>query len=211
MGFQVCQTEHAGEAVTYGLWLPTPTPARMGAVVFLHGRGECGDDVTRAMNVGLGPAISERPTEWPCAAVFPCKRAIDGEWFDERDRLNAVLDDVARTHTLDPDHLALTGISQGGRGTFRLATHLAWRFRAAAPVCGWCDVTVAARELRGMPVWAFHGSDDPLVPCAASEAAIEALRAAGGDARLTVYPGVGHGSWEQAYREPSLPRWLLGR
>jgi len=39
----------------------------------------------------------------------------------------------------------------------------------------------------------------------------EALRRAGGDVRYTEYAGVGHNSWESAYNEPELWRWLFAQ
>jgi len=38
---------------------------------------------------------------------------------------------------------------------------------------------------------------------------VEAARAAGGDAKITTYPGVGHNSWDNAYREAGLADWFL--
>jgi len=38
---------------------------------------------------------------------------------------------------------------------------------------------------------------------------VAALRAAGGRVNFTEYPGIGHDSWDLAYADPNLPRWLL--
>jgi len=38
---------------------------------------------------------------------------------------------------------------------------------------------------------------------------VDALRAAGGQARLTVYPGVDHDSWTETYENPELYEWFL--
>jgi predicted peptidase len=65
-----------------------------------------------------------------------------------------------------------------------------------------------ARQLRGVPVWIFHGSDDPIIPVTESRRMSEELRAAGGNVRFTEYPGVGHNAWEKAYAESELWEWL---
>jgi predicted peptidase len=83
------------------------------------------------------------------------------------------------------------------------------RFAAVVTVCA-SGNPAFARALKGVPVWAFHGGNDPIVPPARSRAMFDALEAAGSDvAKLTVYPGVGHGAWERAYEEPELYDWLL--
>jgi predicted peptidase len=35
------------------------------------------------------------------------------------------------------------------------------------------------------------------------------VKAAGGSPKLTTYPGVGHNSWDNAYRQEKLNEWLL--
>ena len=39
----------------------------------------------------------------------------------------------------------------------------------------------------------------------------EAVNACGGDARLTIYEGVSHDSWVQAYNDPALYTWMLSK
>src|SRR5438477_263856 len=48
-----------------------------------------------------------------------------------------------------------------------------------------------------------------VVPLAEDQAMIDAIKACGGDARLTVYLYTGHDSWNQAYADPELYTWLL--
>jgi dipeptidyl aminopeptidase/acylaminoacyl peptidase len=68
---------------------------------------------------------------------------------------------------------------------------------------------MTARRISHVPVWVFHGAKDPLVPLAASERMVEALKKAGGNVKLTVYPDAGHDSWTEAYNDPELYKWLL--
>jgi len=48
------------------------------------------------------------------------------------------------------------------------------------------------------PLLVFHGTDDPVVPIAQSEALVERIRSAGGDVEFVVYEGEGHG-----FRDPA--------
>jgi predicted peptidase len=59
------------------------------------------------------------------------------------------------------------------------------------------------------PVWAFHGTLDDQIPVTQSRKMIEALRRLGKEAHYTEYGGVAHDSWDLAYADPDLPRWLL--
>jgi predicted peptidase len=83
-------------------------------------------------------------------------------------------------------------------------------FAAAVPICGGGDVTKAERIAR-LPVWAFHGNQDTVVPTSRSRDMIEAMRKAGGSPRYTEAPGVGHGVWDVAFGNPELAKWLFAQ
>src|SRR5437879_1072434 len=122
--------------------------------------------------------------------------------------LNAMLDELLEQLPVDPDRVYLTGLSMGGIWTYGWAIRHPERFAAIAPVCGLWDPGDACR-LKDVPIWAFHGAQDPVVPLAEDQAMIDAIKACGGDARLTVYLYTGHDSWNQAYADPELYQWLL--
>ena len=79
-----------------------------------------------------------------------------------------------------------------------------------APVCGFTDPAGVCRA-RAVPVRAYHGAADDVVPVAAEQAAVDALRACGGQVSFTIYPGVGHDAWNPAYEEPGLVPWLMAQ
>ena len=79
---------------------------------------------------------------------------------------------------------------------------------AVAPVAGRGDPEDAC-ALAAMPTWAFHGDRDDGVIAEGSFAMVRAIRACGGAARLTIYPDLGHNSWDPAYDDPALTLWLL--
>jgi predicted peptidase len=98
----------------------------------------------------------------------------------------------------------------GGFGVWHWATAYPHDLAAIAPVCGFGDADRVA-AMRGVPVRAYHGDQDSVVPLAPHVACVAALRAAGGTASLTVFPGVGHDSWTPAYNDPDLLPWLLAQ
>ena len=61
------------------------------------------------------------------------------------------------------------------------------------------------------PVWAFHGSDDPVIPVTQSRSMVAALQAAGGQVRYTEYKGQGHAIWDLAYADRDMVHWLLSQ
>jgi predicted esterase len=70
-------------------------------------------------------------------------------------------------------------------------------------------VTAWADRLKKMPIWAFHGSDDNLVPIGGTQDLIDALRALGNNVRFTVLPG--RDQWDPRYlRESGIVFVVLG-
>jgi len=122
--------------------------------------------------------------------------------------LAALLDEIEGSYAVDPNRIYVTGLSMGGIGTWHLATAYPQRFAAIAPICGYGNPSTVC-AIRHLPVWAFHGADDEMVPLERGQATVDALRACGGNVMFTVYPGVGHDSWTQTYANPQLYTWLL--
>jgi predicted peptidase len=196
-------------ALRYLLYLPDDHASRSDwpLLLFLHGAGERGDDLDLVRRHGP-PRLLEEGAAWPFVVVSPQCPAGES-WWEHLRTLAALIDDVAARYGVDEDRVVLTGLSLGGMGACRLAAAEAHRFAALTPVCGTAAWSLEPERLRHLPVWAFHGEDDEVVPPDESRELVAALQALGGDARLTLYPGVGHAAWEPAYATPELMEWWL--
>jgi predicted esterase len=62
-----------------------------------------------------------------------------------------------------------------------------------------------------VPIWCFHGAADPLISVDYARQMIAALRKAGAQPRYTEYPGVGHDSYRNAFKEPELLPWMFSQ
>ncbi|MEZ6318919.1 MAG: prolyl oligopeptidase family serine peptidase [Phycisphaerales bacterium] len=231
-GFHFVEVQGARGAVKGVIYVPWGLDTSEGApaIVFLHGYGECGTEGTHQLGVGLPNALIWNPERWPFVVVIPQKPVFNAEWDNYEDAVLKMLDLAIADYGVDADRVALTGLSQGGHGTIALASHHPERFRAAAPVCGYtrghfdaegvrrelspvsaqtAEVVQAAEQLKGMPVWIFHGGKDDVVPPAESQSVHDALEAAGaGEVKLTIFPEDNHNSWDSAYRKSGLWEWL---
>jgi predicted peptidase len=68
-----------------------------------------------------------------------------------------------------------------------------------------------ATKLINLPIWVFHGDEDKTVLPERSQEMVDAIRAAGGEPRFTIYPGVGHNAWVQTYNDPEFYSWLFSQ
>jgi predicted peptidase len=178
-------------------------------VVFLHGAGERGEDGLLPTAVGIGRAIRRHPERFPCLVAFPqCPRESD--WTAAGELLDVVLAAVAQEYRVDPDRIHLTGLSLGGIGTWVHGARRAGTFASLMPICGRGREADGAALAR-VPIWAFHGGADPVLPPDGSRRMVAAVRGAGGEVRYTEYEGVGHNCWDRAYGDREAIAWLLGR
>jgi predicted peptidase len=175
-------------------------------MLFLHGAGERGDSLDLVKKHGP-PKLIGAGREFPFIVVSP-QCPAESWWPEQIEALVALLDDIQAKYAVDPDRVYLTGLSMGGFGSWALGCRHPGRFAAVAPICGGGERFLASR-LKNVPVWAFHGAKDPVVPLQASTEMVEALKRAGGDVRLTVYPEAEHDSWTETYDSPELYEWFL--
>lgn len=173
-------------------------------VLFLHGAGERGSDLELVKKHGPPRLIAEGKT-FPFIMVAP--QCPDGQWWSD-DVLIALLDKIENDYSVDRSREYVTGLSMGGFGTWRLAMLNPDRFAAILPICGGGDEKLIC-AIAKVPAWAFHGAKDPVVPLSESQKMVDALKACGGDPKLTVYPEAGHDSWTETYNNPDVYTWLL--
>lgn len=173
-------------------------------LLFLHGAGERGDDLERVKQHGP-PRKIEQGENLPFIVVSP--QCPDGQWWDV-EMLGHLIDRIEHEHAIDTDRIYVTGLSMGGFATWALALLYPRRFAAIAPICGGGE-TYNVDRIRHLPVWAFHGARDDVVPLYRSQEMVNAVKALGGDARLTVYPDAEHDSWTETYDNPELYEWFL--
>jgi predicted esterase len=179
-------------------------------VLFLHGAGERGEDGIVPAQVGLGPAIFNRPGGIPALVVFPQARRTWSAGSPDSNAALKALDDVMGSYKSDPKRVILTGLSMGGHGSWDLATAIPDRFAAVVPICGPGELEAADR-LKALPIWTFCGDADRDETVLNLRGMVEALRREGAQARLTEYRGVGHNSWDRAYNNPELIDWMLAQ
>ncbi|MBO1004015.1 prolyl oligopeptidase family serine peptidase [Pseudogracilibacillus auburnensis] len=180
-------------------------------VLFLHGRGERGDNLNLVK--AHGPAKLAEKKEFPFILISPqCPIEIPrySTWPVYTDELIALVDDIIERYRVDEKRVYVTGLSMGGYGTWDIAKKYPEKFAAAAPICGGGS-TKDIERLKNIPVWAFHGAKDDVVLIEESKEMVEALRAVGGNVKFTIYPNANHDSWTETYNNPEFYTWLLSQ
>ena len=131
-------------------------------IIFLHGAGERGNNLDLLKKHGI-PKIVEQNPDFPFITLSPqCPK--DSWWTSELRLLNGLVDKITKSYQVDMSRIYLTGLSMGGFGAWSLASMNPDLFAAIVPICGGGEPDRAARALKNMPVWVFHGAKDTVVP-----------------------------------------------
>lgn len=210
-GFLLKTIRHGDKAYRYVLYVPADYDESKSwpTILFLHGAGECGSDGLAPVAVGIGPALMFQSEKWPFLVLIPQKPERKDAWEQHDALLMAMLDETKAHYKVDTSRLYLTGLSQGGHGTWAVGAKHPDLWAAIAPICGYGNPEEFAEPLKAMPIWCFHGEADKTVPVKQSQDIVAAIKAAGGSPELTTYPGVDHNSWDKAYQEAGLADWFL--
>ena len=173
-------------------------------LIYLHGSGERGNDLETVLRTGL-PALIARGKHFPMIVVSPQCRP-EANW--ESGQLLSLPNHLEKEFSIDRERVYIGGYSMGGFGTWQFAAAAPERFAAIIPVAGGGDPSEASR-LVNLPIWAFHGAKDRTIPLAGSKEMVEAVQAAGGNARLTIYDDRGHDTCNLTFSRDDLYEWLL--
>ena len=215
----------------------TPTNFQIGKkyplVVFLHGAGERGNDNQAQLNWGADLFLdSLNRVKFPAIVVFPQCPAND-KWAEYNKNPNAdstgyvytadapmrkslklvsqFIDTLLSSGQIDKSRVYIGGLSMGGFGTYELLWRKPQTFAAAFPICGAMNPARVNDIRKNLPLWIFHGDKDPIIYVSNSRLIFNLAKKTNPQARYTEYPGVGHDSWRNAFKEPELFPWLFAQ
>jgi hypothetical protein len=122
---------------------------------------------------------------------------------------------VIKKYNIDPNRIYVHGLSNGGYATFDAIKRAPWLFAAALPMSPLSDASINSKFLAPtvatIPLWTFQGGQDTNPLPSKTESSLKKFREAGMDVRYSLYPNLGHGTWNTAYAEPDFFSWMLSK
>ena len=212
-----------GDTLNYRMLFPdADTMRKYPLVIFLHGSGERGSDNEAQLKWGVQNfATDKNMVLHPAIVIAPqCPEHQSWSNFSRADMklqstptkpmelLIALIKEISSKMPIDTNRIYITGLSMGGYGTYDAIERYPNLFAAAVPVCGGGDISLAP-TIAHIPIWMFHGAEDPAVKTIYSVEMNEALIKAGAHPGLTIYPETGHFSWLAAYSDEHMMEWLF--
>jgi hypothetical protein len=186
------------------------TLKRWPLIIYLHGGSDRGSDLKKLYSSGI-PDQVYRGRKFPFIIISPqCPEHIrwsTENWFED------FFDEVIMRYRIDTNRVYLTGLSLGGAGTWYLAAKYPEKFAAIAPISGFTSnmdfIDENLDKVTEIPVWAFHGKIDIVVPFEETERIINKLEGKNSEVKFSAEPLVGHWIHWLVYPGQELYDWFL--
>ncbi|MDX1409096.1 MAG: glycoside hydrolase family 3 N-terminal domain-containing protein, partial [Saprospiraceae bacterium] len=227
------QHEHAGNVLNYRILYPANFDAqkKYPLVIFLHGRGESGNDNKRQLVHG-SQLFLDSIARYPAIVIFP--QCPESDYWANLHRpetggasrtftfytghapapslaaVMSLIDTELSKPYIDEDRLYVAGLSMGGMGTWELLWRIPDKIAAAIPICGG-GAPESADAMLDIPIWAIHGMKDDVVSPNLSIRMVRAIQQKGGLARITLFPEANHNSWDPAFADPEFLSWMFAQ
>ncbi len=150
-----------------------PTPL----VIGLHGGASGGKD--KSIVVGAGEEMMSWLQDFaePYGCIVACPTALDVPWDSPKNiqLIEALLKELEIRFNVDRTRVSLVGYALGGFGAWTLGQRWPNVWCACASIDGGGDPAEVIKS--SVPIYVFHGADDPIVRADADRAAARALLA----------------------------------
>jgi len=174
-------------------------------MLFLHGSGERGNSVED---------LDRIKNNWPLSyssafkgIILAPQCPVGSYWPMLINNLDDLLNQAISDYAVDEKRIYLTGLSMGGYGAWYMGFAYPNRFAAIVPICGG-GIPSSAEVLSPIPIWAFHGRKDDVVPVDETVSLANKIKALNGNIKVTLYDDIGHDAWVKAYQNEALYAWL---
>lgn len=209
-----------GDTLRYRLMIPMDYDSmrKYPLVVCLHGASGRGrDNVKQVVTSFPAQLLSnhENRTKYPAFLFVPqCPPRTGWGGIEGIPAVDSLVFEtilaLEEEFAIDVDRCYVSGNSLGGGGTWHFICNRPDMFAAAIPVSGDGNPALA-HKIVDMPVWAFHGGKDRIVPVSGSQDIINTIKNLGGSPRYTEFPDEGHHIWKNVTDTPGLLDWLFAQ
>ncbi|MCB0494722.1 MAG: tandem-95 repeat protein [Cyclobacteriaceae bacterium] len=199
-------------------------------LIWLHGTGERGTNIDQVRYFGISKHIENGHnmtfkaggTGPESSFIVMSPQLPSGSWNSPI--VKELINHAINTYRVDETRIYVVGLSLGGNGVWDFIMNPNHnnpnRVAAIVPIAAWgsdwllCDLGTPTYA-----VWGFHGENDNTILLVRGQKMIDAYNncspAPAQPALFTIYPGVGHNAWDNAFRtdhslhNPNMYEWLL--
>jgi len=196
-------------------------------LIFIHGMGQLANG-----NAKLSSVQSLGVTKLLQQQQFPASFTVNGKshsfivvspqfnQYPAASDVNELIDYLVQNYRVDAGRIYVAGLNMGGAAAWDIAGAQSDKIAAIVPIAApsWADEKRCSNiASKGVGVWAFHNTDDKVVPSTISKQIVDKINSLqpATAARLTLLPSAEHDAWTKAtdpnYKENGMNiyEWML--
>jgi fibronectin type 3 domain-containing protein/predicted esterase len=174
-------------------------------LVFFHGLGEAGPVTDNEYQMFHGGQVFDQAaTAGKFDGFVFFMQTTNGFWGQPvYGYIKELLDYMITNNKLDPFRISFNGLSGGGAGTWDMSIAYPQYTAASLPMSAASldYLNTAPPKLKFTPMWLFQGGLDGSPDPGTTQLLVNAMNSAGGNLKYTIYPDLGHTTWDRAWTE----------
>lgn len=196
-------------------------------LIFIHGMGQLANGNAKLSSVqGLGVAKLLHDKTFPASFTVKGQQhsfiTVSPQFsqYPTAEDVNTFIDYLVQTYRVDAGRIYVAGLNTGGAATWDIAGAHSDKIAAIVPIAApsWADEKRCSNiASNGIGVWAFHNTDDKVVPSSISKQIVDKVNSfhPATQAKLSLLNSAEHDAWTQAtdpnYRENGMNiyEWML--
>lgn len=120
---------------------------------------------------------------------------------------------LIKKYNINPNKIYIHGLSDGGAAVYRVFRSAPWLFAGALPMSAVNGAETTEYKMypyiESIPLWIFQGGQDGNPTPKNTKERVQNFQNNGMSVRYTLYPTLGHGTWNAAYAEPDFFTWMM--
>jgi hypothetical protein len=120
---------------------------------------------------------------------------------------------IAKKYNIDENRIYIQGLSNGGYAVYEAIKRAPWLFASAVAMSAVSDAAILNQNLQSstahIPLSVYQGGQDTNPSPAKTEGYVKKFREAGAIVKYKLYPTLGHGTWNSAFKESDFFKWML--
>ncbi|HVW62242.1 MAG TPA: hypothetical protein VHC48_19460, partial [Puia sp.] len=175
-------------------------------IVFFHGVGEAGPPTDNEYSMANGGPVLTAAVDNGNFDGFIFIMQSTGSWgANHNTYITNIINYMITNNKLDPFRVMVNGLSAGGYNSWNFIETYPQYAAAALPMSG---VSLADNSFLNIfkytPIWLFQGGKDGSPDPGTAANVVGNINNVGGNIKYTLYPSLGHGTWDQAWKEPDF-------
>lgn len=180
--------------------------------VFFHGIGESGtiyDNEYQLYHGGQKHMQAVDNGVFDGFLLYP--QSVAGTWTNQFGIMNEIIQNYLVPQVkADPWRIYVDGLSGGGAGAWKMMIQNPKTVAACLPISNSTgEYTAGIDDFKYTPIWEFQGGLDTDPSPASAQSTANTILSAGSNFKMTIYPNLGHGCWNQAWAEPDFYPFML--